>query len=232
MTGFASYWNSLDPIMGNPRTSIDYYNLMQSKWHDGRDFTFGGVGVGGSVTTKYLLDNGTNPATAHLPCWNEVTAGSTPGDRRCMMSAGNVTLKKDSVFEVEFAYILNDSVARSCGKSTPVLSKVQNWYNTKSFPSRPYYGANIKPVVSQKHTFIIYPNPGSNFININSDIESKSVKSIEMMDHTGKVVYLSQAVDNNEMFSTSINISSLSTGIYLVKINSDGGVLVERFVKE
>ena len=144
------------------------------------------------------------------------------------MSTGNVNLKKDSVFEVEFAYILNDSVDIGCGNSTPVLSKVQNWYKNNSFPSRPYYGAKVEPVQSQKHGFMIYPNPGNTIVNIKSLNGNTSVKSIEIIDNTGKVVYQSQTGD----YASGINIASFASGIYFVKINSLEGSWVGKLIKE
>jgi hypothetical protein len=72
----------------------------------------------------------------------------------------------------------------------------------------------------------IYPNPVKDELNISSN---QSIKNIEVIDITGKIL-LSNSVHNmNEM---SINTSSLNPAIYIVKVYTDKGVESLRFVKQ
>lgn len=92
MGAFVYYNNTSDPVNGNPDNAIDFYNLLQGNWMNGVCMKYGGNGVNGSICTKYMFDDGTNPATASLPRWTEKSAGNQPGDRRFLQSAGPFTL--------------------------------------------------------------------------------------------------------------------------------------------
>lgn len=97
MGAFVYYNNNSDPVNGNPNNAIDFYNLLQGNWMNGVAMKYGGNGVNGTVNTKYMFDDGTNPATATLPRWNERSAGNQPGDRRFIQSAGPFTLLPGAV---------------------------------------------------------------------------------------------------------------------------------------
>jgi hypothetical protein len=78
--------------------------------------------------------------------------------------------------------------------------------NTMDFPSNV---ENQAAILSD-----IYPNPASNFINIGIDNANVSI-----FDITGKLV-LNNTSSNNQ----TIDISSLSEGMYIVKLNNDGKI--------
>ena len=59
------------------------------------------------------------------------------------------------------------------------------------------------------------------FINITSD---KAIKSVEIYDVLGRLVKTNS--------STKINVSQLSKGNYLLKIKTDSGDIIEKFIKE
>lgn len=72
----------------------------------------------------------------------------------------------------------------------------------------------------------MYPNPVSNFLNI--EIQNfDTIRSISLIDVTGKLV-LSQANLNNH--KTILNLSNLSPGMYLVKIQTSSNSLVKRLI--
>ena len=72
---------------------------------------------------------------------------------------------------------------------------------------------------------IIYPNPTQHFLTIRS---SKAIDSVEVIDVSGKQIMASK-VNTSE---TSMDISSLSNGIYFVKVQNEFGVKTEKLVKE
>ena len=69
----------------------------------------------------------------------------------------------------------------------------------------------------------IYPNPVNNklFVSTNSKIEAISIYTI-----TGVMVY------NENISNNVIDVTSLNSGIYFVKINTKEGEIIERFVKK
>ena len=78
------------------------------------------------------------------------------------------------------------------------------------------------PTVSES-SVNIYPNPVNNklFVSTNSKIEAISIYTI-----TGVMVY------NENISNNVIDVTSLNSGIYFVKINTKEGEIIERFVKK
>ena len=65
-------------------------------------------------------------------------------------------------------------------------------------------------------------------LNIRSEVSlGKSVVSIT--DILGKTILETK---NNDLHQTSINIEPLSSGVYLLNIRSEKGLIVKKFVKE
>lgn len=69
----------------------------------------------------------------------------------------------------------------------------------------------------------IYPNPGSDYINIEMDAQ---INRVEIIDITGKVVRVIESDINR------INISDLSTGLYSLKIQIDDSIIIRKFQKQ
>lgn len=80
-----------------------------------------------------------------------------------------------------------------------------------------YLGVNDITRMSIK----IYPNPAKDFITITSE---KALKSIEIYDALGRLIKTNS--------SNKINVSQLSKGNYLLKIKTDSGEVIEKFIKE
>lgn len=83
---------------------------------------------------------------------------------------------------------------------------------------------------NNQNSISIYPNPANTILNI--DFPGGSINEstiIEVYDIQGKLVK-SVAKDNNDTF-TSINISDLKSGFYILKIKSeDGKKITQKFV--
>ena len=75
--------------------------------------------------------------------------------------------------------------------------------------------------------FTLYPNPAQSVLNISSK-ESIEVKSISVYNTLGQLVLV---IPNAEKVS-KIDVSSLTSGNYFIKVNSDKGSSNARFVKE
>ncbi len=76
-----------------------------------------------------------------------------------------------------------------------------------------------------ENEFTIYPNPASSILNIQSknDLE---IQSVEIYNILGQIVL---AVSNN---TNAIDVSSLISGTYFIKVNTENGSINTRFVKE
>lgn len=71
---------------------------------------------------------------------------------------------------------------------------------------------------------IIFPNPTSNTLNI-KDVEFNSNLSVFSID--GKVVFQKQIKTENE-----IDISHLDNGIYFLRIEKNGKISTQKFIKQ
>ena len=79
-----------------------------------------------------------------------------------------------------------------------------------------------------KQLFKIYPNPASEIITIETDGNSDSYQ-VEIISISGKLLY-SQSLSNT---NSTIDISDLPSGLYLVKITGNkGNVYQERIIKQ
>ncbi|GHT55199.1 hypothetical protein FACS189446_6210 [Bacteroidia bacterium] len=70
----------------------------------------------------------------------------------------------------------------------------------------------------------VYPNPAKDELSIKSDFP---IKKIEICDLSGKPMITGKLPD-----SKTIDVSALPSGLYLVKITTDSGVVVKKIVKE
>jgi hypothetical protein len=77
--------------------------------------------------------------------------------------------------------------------------------------------------VIDNQSFTVFPNPASNFIQIESD-NNKLNQKVEIIDVLGKTVFIERMINN----PFSLNINRLHSGIYLVKI----GNKVQKLVKK
>jgi len=69
---------------------------------------------------------------------------------------------------------------------------------------------------------IIYPNPTKSILNI----ENAENSMIEIYDLLGRVVLS----ENNISLNKQLNVSSLSTGTYLIKISNNGQIKTDKFI--
>ena len=111
-------------------------------------------------------------------------------------------------------------------------------YATTVFPTKLYRSINpivdIKEAPSITSSFNLYPNPCNDFLNIRVDVKSLHSPDnkvlVEIVNSSGEVV----CIKNIEYIGgsyISCNISSLQTGLYLVKLQFNQVVQIERFIK-
>ena len=84
----------------------------------------------------------------------------------------------------------------------------------------------IEEILAEK--LMIYPNPAKKELFIKSELP---VKKIELLDLTGRTVETWHAASLQNS-ATTINLSALPQGVYMLKIYTDSGVAVKKVVKE
>ncbi|OFY15392.1 MAG: hypothetical protein A2X02_03095 [Bacteroidetes bacterium GWF2_29_10] len=131
----------------------------------------------------------------------------------------------DSVAEPEFN-VIPDSIynvllvaSNKCGVDTADVL-VKNSGTT-----------NITQLITDNNlTMMIYPNPTSNFVNIEGDINVLRLLNIKLYTQTGQLVY-EQQNNKAKTIKQKINISNFENGLYILEINIDGTKYYNRIVK-
>jgi hypothetical protein len=83
--------------------------------------------------------------------------------------------------------------------------------------------ATLSIEVNTLSSFNLYPNPVKNTLNIKSQ---DAISNVAVYDLLGKEVFSSNNVSN------TLDVSSLSNGVYLIRLTSNKGIATKRFVKE
>jgi len=73
----------------------------------------------------------------------------------------------------------------------------------------------------------IYPNPGKNFIKISGN---NNLENIMLYDINGRLLQEVKILGNQ--IEKELSLEQLASGIYLIKVQSDKGVLLEKLVKK
>jgi hypothetical protein len=74
----------------------------------------------------------------------------------------------------------------------------------------------------------LYPNPANDVINVQCTMNNVQVTALEVFDVYGKLINTVSVIDN----PTRINVSSLASGIYFVRVTTEQGVATKSFVKK
>ena len=64
----------------------------------------------------------------------------------------------------------------------------------------------------------LYPNPANDLVNV---VSSNEIKTIEVLDYIGKVIYRNDAVN---LTNTKLDVASFNAGVYFVKISTSVGI--------
>jgi len=72
----------------------------------------------------------------------------------------------------------------------------------------------------------LYPNPAKEYIDVR--VDELNVTSMEVYDVYGKLINTVSVIDN----PTRINVSSLASGMYFVRVTTEQGVATKSFVKK
>jgi len=69
-------------------------------------------------------------------------------------------------------------------------------------------------------SFNVYPNPVNDFITLKINAPKELNVAVELLDAAGKLILKENASFTKEKADFKLNISSLSAGIYYLKLNS------------
>lgn len=229
MTRFGYYNNAFPGVPGqqtDPANAAQFYQYMSGFWKDATPFTCGGNAYGGTTATPFVYPGTsyTNSACGSAN-WSELTAGNIPNDRRCIIGTGPFSINAGRSYEIDYVHCTSfpggSSTALAALKTDMAL--LRNFYNV-------YHPTPCGPVSLKTHEqeagFSLYPNPASSEIRIRFDTNSPA--TIDILDVYGKVLLQTRMESSEDM---GINISTLASGVYVVKVSIDGKSSVGKFIK-
>ena len=76
---------------------------------------------------------------------------------------------------------------------------------------------------------IVYPNPVTDILNINFELNKSTASKIEILDLSGKQVAVIADENLTGMVSKQINTANFKSGIYFVKIQSENETITKKF---
>ena len=119
-------------------------------------------------------------------------------------------------------------IIRGCG--TLALTKDQTITVDCDFT----FGDNFTSRVPKKHVsnFSINPNPGRNYVMVSWPEEMAEVQLFEVLDLTGRVVYVQRIQDPASSNSVEMNAESLDPGIYLMRLSGDSFQETKKWIKQ
>jgi hypothetical protein len=233
-----NYFNNLGwAPMTDPNTAAEYYMYMNSYWKDSTHMVLGGNGHEDFCITPCTPINYMFPGyPGDTNQWNEVSAGNSPGDRRGVGTTGPFTLNPGDYISLDIAYAVVDSgyTPKSCGFSNvdnllAIVPLIKDYFNT----NHPQNGIDLalgneeSSNVNANSLLQIFPNPAHDNITINIESNMQGVV-IEIHDILGRMILSSHSNEKQ----TSLNISGLKNGIYIIKVITSDYSVTTKFIKQ
>ena len=198
--------------------------VMQGSWNGYEPLTYGGDGHGGNEITKFLYPG--NPSDPEE--WSNIQTtpeifffGPSVG------STGPYYLSVGDTIELDIAYVFARDYFGTNLTSVDLLkerlAQLKWYYDNDSTPCGSSWSKIHKNSIREKE-LKVYPNPASTFLNIRSDIFAKAEYRIYAISgHEIKHGFMANRA--------IIDISDISQGIYILRLNTDSGIKTTRFIK-
>lgn len=138
-----------------------------------------------------------------------------PGNGNGGGGHGNILLK----IKTKNNLVAGDQVANKASIYFDYNAPIETEFATTTFQSL----SLNDHVIDQ--TIAMYPNPTNSLINIKS---KGLIKTIELFDVQGRILQTMISEQSNEV----LDLSTYSTGVYFVRVNTDKGIKVEKVLKK
>ena len=236
MCRFVYYNNDNNPINGEPTVDSNSYNYMSGFWKNGQPLKWGadGVNTTSSSTARFMfpglsdtLNWGTGCGLRPIPNdWSEVDLQNTPGDRRGLASMGPFTFNAGATQYVDIVYTTATSYSfKSSSTSVDVLKQRIDHIRDLYLTNPSVFQDNVSVAEKKTLQFKIYPNPSSDFINIEGNGWLKSIFTIF------NIVGQSVKTGNLESNTSKISIANLNAGIYFIQFKTEDKSKTIKFIK-
>jgi len=223
------YFINTSGVQGDPNTAIEYYNYLKSYWRNGTHASYGGFGYGDTIPTNFIYPENSDTCGWGIgspqPYWGQT---GTPYDLRGIGSIGPFTFKPGSTQYFDIAYVFGRDYVNPDHRAGIAVMKqridsVRKYFITNTTPCG-NYNIGIKENVNNSEVNI-YPNPASNYF----EIESKNIVGsycIKVFSIEGKKIKELITNENNVTISTD----NLNNGLYIVEVSSQNRNVFKKIV--
>lgn len=221
VTFYNNNFNAFPPATTNPGIALHYYNYMSGYWKDSSPFTYGGNAFGGTQATKFVYPDDPSIAAG----WTESTANNTPGDRRILMSSGPFNFPANSKIEWGYAIVFSQDTNANTNTISNFRRVQRDVRIAKQYDAARQFAQCAPPILnttsiktneSKNWETMIYPNPAETEVIIDINRNETSWE-IELLSLDGKIL-LNQKVSAS--YKTNLSLSTLSPGLYLIKVKT------------
>jgi hypothetical protein len=171
-------------------------------------FYVSAVQTGSTTPARYILTAGTTQNLA-----SQSTIATSPGFTNTTFQINNYSYTAPSAGVYYFG--LQNAITTNAAGS--VFWAVDNFTVSSTTASIDEINAS---------DFVIYPNPANEIIYINSD--HQTINDLSVVDINGREV---MAASFENVLSATLDISNLSSGIYLITIESNQKSIVKKIIK-
>ena len=231
LTAFTYYVNGGPPCTScGPPYGLTYYNIMQGKWTNGLPMFECGLGInclGPRTTFAFHGD----PATG--VGWSEVSAGTTPGDRRVNASVGPFRLDPGETEEVVFALVYGRGRQNlhSVNALRAAADEIRVRYDLGALGPRRVTAdefaeptAPEPPPPSALRLVHPAPNPFTGSLTLRYEVPAPTPLRLTVYDALGReVALLFDGTAEAGQHEAVLDGAALAPGVYFVRLAVPGG---------
>lgn len=226
-------FNNDNTVMGNPTNAVEFYNYMQPRFRDGshlqNDFAGKGIpttGKGSGPLANYMFPG--DPADTNA--WSECSSYNPPGERRFVLSTGDITLNQNSKASIAFALVTTNRGADNTCPGIDITG-IKDVTDTawKYFLNPPASRLSIHDVAGSK-LLQLHPNPANNILNISwADGTVLSDITLAVYDITGRKMNVGYTTTGETI---NADVSTLVPGVYSIRLGNAEVNTAAVFIKE
>ena len=231
--GSFTYYNNDNSIIGNPSTDSQYNNYMRSmirnNEHFSDDFMGAGVvskGYGAGPNTNYVFPGDPGNATQ----WSECASNNAPGDRRFIITTGDMTLPSGSVNTITMALITTwPDTLNACPGGT--FDSIKLYADTAWAV---YHNSIAAGVATVQGTgaggYRLYPNPTTGTVHLVQSDARDGATEVCVTNYIGQTVYSNRLPFTGG--TADLELNSITPGLYMVTIGEGVNKAVYKLVVE
>ncbi len=235
------YHHNSPAVNGDPQTPQQYHNYLRSIWKDFTPMTFGGTGYNpddpdllsakyhfpGMSDPQFMGTDGVDPEYPIDGGWTEENSGLAVGDRRVLASSGPFSLNAGQKQSIDYVYVFAQQSDDPDSDLHDLLTEYVNYAagHVDSLPAGVI--TSVKNIQPEQVGFGLYPNPAANEITIaiSGNMNATTYRIFNVLGSQVK----SGALKGEQ---TTVDISGLNRGLYLVNVQVRNRMATKKLVIE